>query len=71
MTGGFLVVSILFVFGQVAVTTYFACSSVLFFYLPLGKLRHCIFFFAARFNFGGRLGCRSVYPVQSKHGSAQ
>jgi hypothetical protein len=68
MTGGFLVVSILFGFGQVTVSTYFACSAALFIYLPIGKLRHCVFFFAARLDFGGRLGYRGVYPARSEHG---
>jgi len=31
-------------------------------YLPLGKLRHAVFFFAARGDLGRRLGYRGVYP---------
>lgn len=31
-------------------------------YLPLGKLRHAIFFFFARGDFGRRLGYRGTYP---------
>jgi hypothetical protein len=31
-------------------------------YLPLGKLRHAVFFFVARGNYGWRLGYRGVYP---------
>ncbi len=31
-------------------------------YLPLGKLRHSIFFYAARADLGRRLGRRGVYP---------
>ncbi len=31
-------------------------------YLPLGKLRHAVFFFAARAEYGWRLGHRGVYP---------
>ena len=30
--------------------------------LPLGKLRHAVFFFAARADYGRRLGYRNVYP---------
>lgn len=37
-------------------------TSALLIYLPLGKLRHAVFFFAARTNLGRRLGCRGVYP---------
>jgi hypothetical protein len=32
-------------------------------YLPAGKLRHAVFFFAARGDLGRRLGRRGVYPV--------
>ncbi|MBD3219883.1 hypothetical protein GF314_01455 [bacterium] len=71
VTGGFLALSILFAFERVAVATYFAWSSVLFFYLPLGKLRHCIFFFAARSDLGGRLGYRGTFPAQPKQGSTR
>lgn len=31
-------------------------------YLPLGKLRHAVFFFVARADYGRRLGYRGVYP---------
>ena len=31
-------------------------------YLPLGKLRHAVFFFIARGDYGRRLGYRGVYP---------
>ena len=37
-------------------------STLFFFYLPLGKLRHAVFFFAARYDLGCRLGYRGVYP---------
>lgn len=39
-------------------------SSIFFFYLPLGKLRHALFFFTARFNYAWRLGIRGVYPTR-------
>ncbi len=38
------------------------CAVVLFLYLPLGKLKHMVFFFAARADYGYRLGYRGVYP---------
>jgi len=31
-------------------------------YLPLGKLRHAVFFFLARTDYGARMGYRGVYP---------
>ena len=36
-----------------------------FLYLPLGKLRHAVFFFVARAELGRRLGYRGVYPPAS------
>ena len=37
-------------------------TSLLLIYLPLGKLRHVVFFFVARADYGRRLGHRGVYP---------
>ncbi len=37
-------------------------AAALFLYLPLGKLKHAVFFFAARVDYGARLGYRGVYP---------
>jgi hypothetical protein len=37
-------------------------TALLLIYLPLGKLRHVVFFFVARADYGRRLGHRGVYP---------
>jgi hypothetical protein len=37
-------------------------SALLFIYLPLSKLKHAVFFFVARGDYGRRLGYRGVYP---------
>ena len=37
-------------------------AALVFLYLPLGKLRHAVFFFVARGDYGWRLGHRGVYP---------
>ncbi len=39
-----------------------AFSIVLFIYLPLGKIRHCFFFFYTRILFGIFFGRRGVFP---------
>lgn len=39
-----------------------AYTALLLGYLPLGKLRHAVFFFVARADYGWRLGHRGVYP---------
>ena len=41
---------------------YFILISLLFIYLPLGKLRHTIYFFAARYQLGFFYGWRGVWP---------
>ena len=43
-------------------------TTLLFVYLPLGKLRHAVFFFVARGDFGRRLGYRGVYPPAHARG---
>ncbi len=45
--------------GQLVRLVYFTALLV---YLPLGKLRHAVFFFVSRGNYARRLGYRGVYP---------
>lgn len=41
---------------------YFIMASALLLYLPIGKLKHTIYFFAARFHLGFFFGRRGVWP---------
>ena len=41
-------------------------TSLLFVYIPLGKIRHCFFFFVTRAVFGLHLGRRGALPGSSK-----
>jgi hypothetical protein len=41
---------------------YFILTSILLLYLPLGKLKHTIYFFAARYHLGFFYGWRGVWP---------
>ncbi len=52
-----------------AVTMYFFIASIIMFlYMPLGKIRHCFFFFFVRILFGTFYGRRGVFGVQApKH----
>jgi len=59
---GFLALAALEELGVVGRPAFFVTSAALFFYLPLGKLRHALFFFVARADYGRRLGHRGVYP---------
>jgi len=46
-----------------AVTPVFLiAATVLFLYMPMGKIRHCVFFFYTRFVFGVFFGRRGVLP---------
>lgn len=44
---------------------YIACI-ILFLYLPFGKLRHVVFYFAARYHLGFFYGWRNVWPKNEK-----
>jgi hypothetical protein len=44
---------------------YFICAGLLFLYLPLGKLKHSLYFFAARYHLGFFYGWRGVWPAKS------
>jgi hypothetical protein len=59
----------LFVAASFAATIYtgarplqFVAAMLLFFYAPLGKIRHCAFFFVSRYHLGFFFGRRGVYP---------
>jgi hypothetical protein len=43
---------------------YFISASLLFLYLPLGKLKHALYFFAARYHLGLFYGWRGVWPLK-------
>lgn len=44
-------------------TTAWLCSAVaLLVYAPIGKIRHCVFFFPTRYHFGAFFGRRGVLP---------
>ena len=61
-TFGFLLVSLLWSAHELSPRVGQIYTALLFIYLPLGKLRHAVFFFAARGEYGRRLGHRGVYP---------
>ncbi len=48
--------------GTRAHAVFVLCAILVLLYLPLGKLRHAVFFYAARIDLGRRLGHRGVYP---------
>jgi hypothetical protein len=44
---------------------YYTAWSILLLYLPLGKLRHMVYFFAARYQLGFFYGRRGVWPPKT------
>lgn len=45
---------------------YFLVISLLFLYFPLGKLKHAVYFFAARYHLGFFYGWRGVWPPKHR-----
>ncbi len=62
VTCGLLIFETAFAFSWTSAGPLLAYTSLLLVYLPLGKLRHAVFFFLARADYGRRLGRRGVYP---------
>ncbi len=48
--------------SKAIVTIYYISSILLLLYLPLGKLRHVVYYFAARYHLGFFYGWRNVWP---------
>jgi len=44
------------------IPAYYIITSLLLFYFPLGKLKHAVYFFAARYHLGYFYGWRGVWP---------
>ena len=59
-------VSALTAFKTNFINILFIYSSVLLVYLPVGKLKHVIYFFTARIHLGIFYGRRGVWPVRGK-----
>ena len=44
------------------VNTYYIMAAILFLYMPVGKLKHVLYFFSARYHLGFFYGWRNVWP---------
>lgn len=62
----FLVLAFLHTLVPALETTFLAVSILMFLYIPLGKIRHCFFFFATRLAFGLHYGRRGALPGSSR-----
>ena len=50
------------IFGDIFAPYYYVSVAVLLLYLPVGKLRHVVYFFAARYHLGYFYGWRNSWP---------
>jgi hypothetical protein len=66
LTTGFSAVAGLVAFGLLKAAILEVAAVALLLYLPLGKIRHCVFFFPTRFYFGTYFGRRGVLPPAGK-----
>ena len=58
----FLIFTILSFFYENFMPYYYVQVSILLFYIPIGKLKHAFYFFAARYHLGFLYGWRDVWP---------
>ncbi|MFH2096709.1 MAG: hypothetical protein ABIJ16_13450 [Bacteroidota bacterium] len=59
---GFQLATAIVLFVPVFVIPYFLIAASLLIYLPAGKLKHTVYFFAARYHLGYFFGWRNVWP---------
>ena len=62
LTTLFIMATGLAVLNEVFVIPMYIIAALTFVYVPLGKIRHCLYFFFARIFFGKFFGRRAVFP---------
>lgn len=70
LTTLFITVTGLAVLNQAFTIPMYVLSAVTFVYVPLGKIRHCLYFFFSRLFFGKFFGRRAVFPHGVPHQEA-
>lgn len=58
----FHILTAIAVLNTSALPVYFVAASLLLLYIPVGKLKHTLYFFAARYHLGFFYGWRGVWP---------
>jgi hypothetical protein len=58
----FILTSGLALVFEACVVPMYILAAITFAYVPLGKIRHCLYFFFSRTFFGKFFGRRAVYP---------
>jgi len=62
LSTGFALLAFLASFGPQLAGLWLAEAILLLVYAPLGKIRHCFFFFTTRYHFGAFFGRRGTFP---------
>lgn len=62
----FILTALIDTFFPVIRPFFYVGSIVMFLYIPIGKIRHCFFFFYSRLLFGYFFGRRGVFPPRHK-----
>jgi len=63
LVNSFLLISVIHFFVIPIKIPLYSAGIILFMYIPIGKIRHCFFFFYSRILFGSFFGRRGVYPL--------
>ena len=53
-------------FGEIFAPYYYIVASIILLYIPVGKLRHVVYFFAARYQLGFFYGWRNSWPPKKQ-----
>ena len=70
LTTLFIAVAGLAVIYEAFLIPMYLVSAITFVYVPLGKIRHCLYFFFSRIFFGKFFGRRAVFPHSVSHRAA-
>ncbi len=62
LTTGFMAAAFAHSVSPAAHGAFLVLAMVLLFYIPLGKIRHCLFFFSSRYQMGRFFGRRGTFP---------
>jgi hypothetical protein len=63
LTTGFVAFACGASFIPLLTSAWLASATVLLLYIPMGKIRHCVFFFTSRYHLGAFFGRRGTFPT--------
>lgn len=62
LVNAFQLLTLLVFWTATMIQVYYITAAVLFLYIPLGKLKHLLYFFSARYHLGFFYGWRNIWP---------